>query len=79
MEAIGITALAFGGLFIVIASFLITPLILQFSWNEVIPDIFKLPKLTFWQAFWLHIVVQIILPSCRIIDIPKIIEKFKTK
>ena len=30
---------------------------LQLLWNYLIPDIFGLPEITFWQAFWMRFLI----------------------
>lgn len=32
--------------------------ILMYAWNEVMPLVFDLPRLTFWNGFWMFWVAQ---------------------
>lgn len=31
---------------------------IMWMWNYVCPELFGLPRITFWQAFWLYVLVQ---------------------
>lgn len=37
---------------------LVWPLV--WMWNFVMPDIFGLPEITYWQMFWLYCLIQIL-------------------
>ena len=36
---------------------------IMFLWNYLMPDIFGLPTITFWQAFWLKVLTAFMVPS----------------
>lgn len=36
---------------------------IMFLWNYVMPAIFGLPTITFWQAFWLKVLTAFMVPS----------------
>lgn len=42
-----------------VAFLLVWPLV--WMWNYVMPDIFGLPEITFWQMFWLYVLIQCLL------------------
>lgn len=48
----------FAGLLMLVIYIILTTLIVWGCWNEVMPDIFGLPKITFWQAFILDILAS---------------------
>ena len=52
-----------GGMSLVLAVFLVLALIIGFPvmwmWNYVVPDVFGLPPIHFWQAFWLTVLCNI--------------------
>lgn len=37
---------------------LVWPLV--WMWNFVMPDVFGLPEITYWQMFWLYCLIQIL-------------------
>ena len=43
-----------------IGSFFLYPLIEVVIWNWIVPDLFSLPYLTYWQMFGLSIMAQLI-------------------
>ena len=43
---------------ICIGLLLVWPLV--WMWNFVMPDIFGLPEITYWQMFWLYCLIQIL-------------------
>jgi len=50
-----ITKVVTGCLTVILTIFLIgaiTALPIMWTWNYVMPDVFGLPELNFWQAFW---------------------------
>ena len=48
-------------LLILVALFFVVPAILQWLWNETMPELFKLPDLTYWQAFRLLLIAGILI------------------
>lgn len=54
-----------GCLLEIFVGLLIIPLAAVFAhgWNEVVPGVFGLPELGYWQAFWLLLISRLILPS----------------
>ncbi|NJM57985.1 MAG: hypothetical protein HC857_11880 [Synechococcales cyanobacterium RU_4_20] len=38
----------------------VVPAILQWLWNTTIPDIFRLPKITYWQALRLLLIASML-------------------
>jgi hypothetical protein len=43
---------------IVIGLLLVWPLV--WMWNFVMPDVFGLSEITYWQMFWLYFLIQIL-------------------
>ena len=48
------------GIIIVLLVFSLIPFILMVAWNFVMPGIFGLPVIEFWQAFALYVVFSIL-------------------
>lgn len=46
--------------FVVIGTFVSTAL-LQWLWNETMPELFRIPTVTFWQAFRLLLISAILI------------------
>lgn len=51
----------FLGLVVVLAIVLALPT--YFLWNYLMPDLFGLGEITFWQAFWLNVFTSILFKS----------------
>ena len=49
-----------GGLVLIICIGLLFVWPLVWMWNFVIPDVFGLPEITYWQMFWLYCLIQIL-------------------
>ena len=45
---------------VVFVLFSITPLVLMLVWNYVIAQLFAVPLVSFWQMFWITIVLSFI-------------------
>lgn len=43
---------------ILLGFLLVWPMV--WMWNFVMPDIFGLPEITYWQMFWLYCLIQIL-------------------
>lgn len=54
MKDIGIIL---GAIVAVIVSALLAGLIIMYAWNQSMSAIFNLPIITYWQAFWLYVLV----------------------
>ena len=56
---IALQLLKFIGILFLYAAFIALPL--QLLWNYLIPDIFGLPEITFWQAFFMRFLISLII------------------
>ena len=45
---------------VVVPLFLLVVALLQWLWNITMPDVFKLPTISFWQAFRLLLIASIL-------------------
>ena len=50
----------FGRLVLIICIGLLFVWPLVWMWNFVMPDVFGLPEITYWQMFWLYCLIQIL-------------------
>ena len=51
------------GILVVVSLFFIVVALLQWLWNITMPDVFKLPTISFWQAFRLLLITSILFGS----------------
>jgi hypothetical protein len=63
LRILRITGMVVGGVALAIAFALVFGLVVQYLWNWVIPDIFGLTAITYWQAFALVILAKIFFGS----------------
>lgn len=56
----GVIILAPAFLLVIILVIFAVPAILQWLWNITCPDVFRLPEITYWQAFRIVIMASIL-------------------
>jgi hypothetical protein len=53
---------------LLIISFFVAPVLLRWLWNTTIPDIFRLPKITYWQALRLLLIATMLFGQGSIVS-----------
>ena len=48
-----------------VVAFVIFILIVQFLWNKLMPELFNIKQITFWQTFGLLILTHLLFNSCN--------------
>jgi hypothetical protein len=63
----GFLALGVGGFMLfLLAAVLVIPALVMWIWNLTMPDVFRLPRITFWQAFRLVVLAGLLLGTLRL-------------
>lgn len=55
--------------FFIIVVVFIVPAIFQWLWNETMPDLFRLPLITYWQAFRLLLIAAILIGGPGVVHV----------